>query len=151
MQRSVHLSFGWVKLLWTGRKNEGAKNHRHCQLCLRNECKWCHMCICSLFQVIRHILKCVNLFNVQLAHMCLPKHVWLAIIWFCIKPWWPCKIIYKILLLYFNNYVIDLCVVVIIHNHSWNGKDGVSNETSRVMSVDVFSVSEMFCLTNTAS
>ena len=47
-------------------KNEGAKkvfqNHRYCQLCLKSECKWCHMCVVySPFQVIRHILKFVNL------------------------------------------------------------------------------------------
>ena len=36
-------------------KNEGEKslkkNLRYCQLCLRSECKWFHMCVCSPFEV----------------------------------------------------------------------------------------------------
>ena len=57
---------------WTGRNMGGRvknwsktffPNHRYCQLCLKSECKWCHMCVCSPFQVIRHILKFVNWLN----------------------------------------------------------------------------------------
>ena len=42
-------------------QNKVFQNRRYCQLCLRSECKWCHACVCSLFQVIRHILKFVNI------------------------------------------------------------------------------------------
>ena len=74
MQRPAKPSFGRVQTVvdgykygWTGKKNEVAKkvfqNHRYIQLCLRSECKWCHMSVCSLFQVIRHILKFVNWLN----------------------------------------------------------------------------------------
>ena len=45
------------------RSKKVSQNHRNCQLCLRSECKWCHMCVCSPFQVIRHILKFVNWHN----------------------------------------------------------------------------------------
>ena len=42
------------------------------------------MCVCSPFQVIRHqVCKLAE----QLTSMCPPKHVWLAIILSCIKPW----------------------------------------------------------------
>ena len=52
---------GWIEIWvvgWWQVKKEGAKkvfqNHMYCQLCLRRECKWCHMCVCSPHQVIRH-------------------------------------------------------------------------------------------------
>ena len=42
-----------------GYKNEEAQKKEFqnyiCQLYLRSECKWCLMCVCSPFQVIRHI------------------------------------------------------------------------------------------------
>ena len=47
-------------------KNEGVEKgvpKPYCELGFRSECKWCHMCDCSPFQVIRHILKFVNWLN----------------------------------------------------------------------------------------
>ena len=45
-------------------QNEGAKTSFKTidivSYALKSECKWCHMCVCSPFQVIRHILKFVN-------------------------------------------------------------------------------------------
>ena len=42
-------------------------------------------CVCSPFQVIRHILKFVNWLHSY--HPRVHQNMWLAIIWFCIKPW----------------------------------------------------------------
>ena len=45
-------------------KNEAAKkvyNHRYCHLCLRNECKLCHMCVSSPFQVKKNTFKVCKL------------------------------------------------------------------------------------------
>ena len=75
MQRHVHPSFGRVKTIvdglkygWMGKKMKEQKtkifqNHRYCQLCLTSGCKWSHVCVCSPFQVIRHMLKFVNWLN----------------------------------------------------------------------------------------
>ena len=59
--------------LWTGinmggrvkkmKEQKKFQDHRHWQLCFRSESKWCYMCVCSPFQVIRHNLKCVNWLN----------------------------------------------------------------------------------------
>ena len=66
------------------------QDHRYCQLCLRSECKWCHMHVCSALQVIRHILKFVNCYihvtttktcvtgNNLVLHKALPGDDWLA-------------------------------------------------------------------------
>ena len=43
---------GWVEIWVDGYKNEGANKglpKPYCQICLRSECKWCHMCVCSPF------------------------------------------------------------------------------------------------------
>ena len=57
MQRPIHLSFEWVKpnedgekYRWTGGDKKGAKNHRY-----PLKISGCHKCVCSLFQVIKHI------------------------------------------------------------------------------------------------
>ena len=46
-------------------KHEGAQKslqkHRYCQLCLRNECKWCHVCVCSPFHVQEKTFKVCKL------------------------------------------------------------------------------------------
>ena len=74
MQRHVHLSFGWVKPLWTGRNTDGRIKMKE----LKGSSKTIemvsyalevsvngvtYMCVCSPFQVIRHILKFVNWLN----------------------------------------------------------------------------------------
>ena len=43
------------------KKTKVILNHRYCELCLESECKWCQMCVCSPFQVIRHNLKVYEL------------------------------------------------------------------------------------------
>ena len=47
----------WVDGWWTG------KNMKEQKKFLRSECKWCDMCVCSPFHVIRHILKFVKWLN----------------------------------------------------------------------------------------
>ena len=66
-------------------QKRSSKNHRYCVLCLRSECKWCHMCLSSISGHLTHFKVCK--LAKLLTSMCPPKHVWLAIIWSCIKPW----------------------------------------------------------------
>ena len=55
----------WVDGWWTGKKmneqnKKASKTIDIVSLCLERESKLCHMCVCSPFQVIRHIKK-INL------------------------------------------------------------------------------------------
>ena len=54
------------------------QNHRYCQLCLRSDCKWCHLCVCCIFQVIRHILKFVNWVNSS--HPCVHQNKLISLV-----------------------------------------------------------------------
>ena len=58
------------KQLWIGR-NMGGRGKKmkeqkkvfqnYCQLCIRSERKWCHMCVCSPFQSINQFNQSISL------------------------------------------------------------------------------------------
>ena len=78
-----------LKYRWKGKKarQEGLQNHRNCQLYLENGC---HMRVCSLLQVIKHISS--GLYVRGLTSTCPPKDCVTSTFLSCIKPWTPCHI-----------------------------------------------------------
>ena len=80
MRRPVHPSFGQVKTVvdgskygWTGKQMKEQKRFSKTidivSYALKSECKWCHMCVCRPFRVIRYILKFVNSLNKVNIHL----------------------------------------------------------------------------------